>query len=127
MRLVFVNHSHPSVPHVSGIRAWNFARALTARGHQVVVICEWRESVAAPPIATSIGEQLRAHGWQDPFVLAVKPTAVPLLHRVRSPETGTLSRKAQVLTSYLTASGVFTDFSHGAQPYLAQLAQAFKP
>jgi hypothetical protein len=127
MRLVFVNHSHPSMPHVSGMRAWQFARELAARGHQVVLICEWREGVPSAPEAAGLDEQLRQHDWSVPFVIAVQPTPVPLLDRVRSPETGRLARKLLVVRSYVTRSGMFTDFSDGAQPYLASLARAFRP
>ena len=127
MRVVFVNHSHPSMPHVSGMRAWQFARQLATRGHQVVLLCEWREGVPAAPDAGGIDEELRRHDWNAPLVIAVKPTPVPLLDRVRSSETGDLARKLLVVRSYMSSSGMFTDFSDGVQPYLASLARAFKP
>jgi hypothetical protein len=126
-RVVVVNHSHPSMPHVSGMRAWQFARELATRGHQVVLLCEWREGVPPAPDADGLDEQLRGHDWNAPFVIAVKPTPVPLLTRVRSTETGSLLRKLLVVRSYVTKSGMFTDFSDGAQPYLVSLARAFKP
>jgi hypothetical protein len=127
MRVVFVNHSHPSVPHVSGMRAWQFARQLATRGHQVVLLCEWREGVPPAPDANGLDEQLRDHDWKVPLIVAVKPTPVPLLQRVRSPGTGRFARKLLVVRSYVTSSGMFTDFSDGAHPYLASLARAFKP
>lgn len=127
MRLVFVNHSHPSMPHVSGMRAWQFARQLASRGHQVVLICEWREGAPSPPDANGLDEQLLEHDWKVPLIVAVKPTPVPLLERVRSPETGSLARKLLVVRSYVTSSGMFTDFSNGAQLYFRCLVSAFEP
>ena len=126
-RVVVVNHSHPSMPHVSGMRVWQFAGELATRGHQVVLLCEWREGVPPAPDADALDEQLRRHVWSTPLVIPVKPTRVPLLDRVRSPGTGSMTRKLLVVWSYLTSSGMFTDFSDGAQPYLASLASEFKP
>ncbi len=127
MRVVFVNHSHPSMPHVSGMRAWEFARELSSRGHQVVLICEWRDGVPPAPDASALDEHLRTHDWSSPFVIAVKPIPVPTLDRVRSPQTGSLARKLLVVKSYVTNSGMFTDFGLGAQPYVEQLARVFAP
>src|SRR5687768_1490646 len=99
-RVVVVNHSHPSMPHVSGMRAWQFARELAARGHQVILICEWREGVPPAPDANGLDEQLRRHDWSTPLVIPVKPTSVPLLDRVRSTGTGSMARKLLVVRSY---------------------------
>lgn len=127
MRLVFVNHSHPSMPHVSGMRAWEFARVLAGRGHQVVLLCEWREGAEPAPPLEAVATRLHDHGWSEPFVLAVKPREIPLIDRLRSPQTPSLLRKSLVAQSYVMKSGVFTDFSDAAQPYLEQLARTFKP
>jgi hypothetical protein len=127
MRVVVVNHSHPSMPHVSGMRAWRFAGELAARGHQVVLLCEWREGAATAPRAADLAPVLGDHDWRNPLILAVKPDPTPLLDRVRDPRTGSLIRKWLVVRSYLKNSGMFTDFTRGAEPYIAALARAFKP
>jgi hypothetical protein len=127
MRVVFVNHSHPAMPHVSGQRAWRFAQELAKRGHQVILICEWREGAPPAPDADHMADLLAGHDWSQPLIVAVKPSPVPLLERVRSPRTATFTRKALVVRSYLSASGMFTDFSGAAEQYLPVLAQAFKP
>ncbi|HUS14293.1 MAG TPA: hypothetical protein VM536_04655, partial [Chloroflexia bacterium] len=127
MRIVLVNHLHPSVPHVSGMRAWFFARELAARGHQVILICEWRPGAQAAPHPSDIGTQLDAHDWRSPLVVAIKPEVVAALARVRARETARLLRKMLVVWSYVRHSGMFTDFSRGAQPYLAPIAGRFKP
>lgn len=127
MRVVVVNHMHPSVPHVSGMRAWSFARELAARGHQVILICEWREGAQPAPVVAGLGQQLLSHDWSNPLVLAIQPTSSAVLDRVRSPETATVLRKGLVVWSYVRHSGMFTDFSQAAQPYLIELARTFKP
>ena len=127
MRVVLVNHMHASVPHVSGMRAWYFARELAARGHQIILICEWREDAQPAPDAADIGTRLASHDWSTPLVVAVKPDSAALLDRVRSPETGSLVRKALVVWSYVRHSGMFTDYSQGARPHVAHIARAFKP
>src|SRR5687767_6599710 len=127
MRVVIVNHMHHAVPHVSGMRAWHFARELADRGHQVVVLCEWTAGADPALNPGEIGSRLGAHDWTSPFVLAVRPAPVATLDRVRATGTGGLQRKALVAWSYLRHSGMFTDFSAGAAPCLAPLAEAFKP
>ena len=127
MRLVVVNHSPPSVPHVSGMRAWHFARELASRGHQVILICEGREGEPTPPDAADLGRRLAGHDWSRPLVIAVRPEVSALLDRVRSPGTAALVRKGLVVWSYVRRGGMFTDFSRAVEPYLVQLAQSFKP
>jgi NAD(P)-dependent dehydrogenase (short-subunit alcohol dehydrogenase family) len=127
MRVVIVNHMHHSVPHVSGMRAWHFARGLADRGHQVVVLCEWTEGAEPAPNAGEIGARLAVHDWKTPLVLAVRPASVAALDRVRNTGTGGLQRKALVVWSYVRRSGMFTDFSEGAAPCLPPLADAFRP
>jgi len=127
MRIVVVNHMHPSMPHVSGMRAWYFARELASRGHHVILICEWREGAQPAPDAADLGQLLDRHDWQSPLVLAVRPEWSAALSRVRAPGTGTLIRKGLVVWSYVRHSGMFTDFSQAAQPYLVHLARTFRP
>lgn len=127
MRVAIVNHSHPSMPHVSGMRAWRFAEELTARGHEVLLLCEWREGAPLPPDTATMASQLRQHDWRSPFVLAVRPTPTPLLQRVRASHTGSLTRKWLVVRSYVANSGMFTDFSGAAEPYIEALAREFQP
>lgn len=127
MRVVVVNHMPPSVPHVSGMRAWHFARELAARGHQVVLICEWRKGESAAPDPARIGQQLVEHDWSLPLVIAVRPVMSAVLDRVRSEGTAAVLRKGLVVWSYVRHGGMFTDFNRAARPYLAQVAQSFKP
>ena len=127
MRVVIVNHMHPDVPHVSGMRAWHFARELAGRGHQVVLLCEWNPGAEPAPTVDEVAARLADHDWASPMVLPVNPAPVATLHRVRAVETGSLERKSLVVWSYLRNSGMFTDFSRGAAPFVRRLADGFKP
>jgi hypothetical protein len=127
MRIAIVNHMHPGTPHVSGMRAWYFARELAVRGHQVVQICERREAQDAGPEPRLLAERLRTHSWDTPLLLAVTPRPRRTLDWVRSAHTPVPVRKALVAWNYARHSGMFTDFSDGAQPYLPILAREFRP
>jgi len=127
LRVVIVNHMHPSVPHVSAMRAWYFACDLAARGHQVVLICEWTTGAPPAPDSERLCGLLRGTNWSHPLVVAVQPRPGALHNRLRSARTPAIVRKALVAWSYLTQSGVFTDFSQAAQPALEQIARVFKP
>lgn len=127
MRIVIVNHAHPSVPHVSGMRAGSFARALAARGHQVVLVCEWTRGAEPAPHADEVARGFTGHDWNRPLVLAITPRPTALLERVRSAGTAPMLRKALAAWSYARHSGMFTDFSRAAQPYLEPLAESFTP
>lgn len=132
MRLVFVSQVHPKAPHVSGMRAWFFARELARRGHQVLQISEWCEGTELAPPVKQIGLQLQAHDWRSPLLFAIKSQPRPLLNRIRSSiyssrRSTVLLRKGLVTWSYFRYSGMFTDFSQAVQPYLEVLAREFEP
>lgn len=127
MNLVFVNHMHPTTPHVSGMRSWFFARELAKRGHRVVQVCEWREGTEAAASPETVAQQLQSHDWAEPLLLAVRPQRRFLLELVRSPRTPVTLRKAFVTWSYLRHSGMFTDFSGATLPYLEVLSRSFRP
>lgn len=127
MRLVLVNHMHPSTSHVSGMRAWYFARELAARGHQVVLISEWREGAESTLEPERLAGLLRTHDWVEPLLLAIKPHPHQTLGRIRSSRTPVFLRKILVSWNYLRHSGMFTDFSQGVQPYLPVLAHELHP
>lgn len=127
MNLVFINHMHPVTPHVSGMRAWYFAREMAGLGHRVVQICQWREGTEPAPEPGQLPQRLRSHDWAEPLLLAISPQPFMPLSRVRAAETAAPLRKLLVLWNYLRHSGVFTDFSEGVQPYLPVLAREFRP
>ena len=83
MRLVFFNHSHPQLHHVSGVRLWGFAKAMAARGHQIVQVTS---TLTADESQIAVGEfrqVMRQHDWSAPFHLAVHAKDVSLLQAIR--------------------------------------------
>lgn len=65
MKLLLINPTHPSTPHISAVRAWRFAEELATRGHQVILLC-----AASVPEQWTDPEAIVAHDWRTPFVLA---------------------------------------------------------
>lgn len=127
MRLVVVSHVHPAVPHVSAMRAWYFAKALAASGHQVIEICEARREEDKTVAVNSLSAILETHNWESPLLLPVAPRSRTALRLVRNGSTPTIIRKGLVAWNYYRHSGMFTDFSDAAQPYLPILAERFRP
>ncbi|RUQ38285.1 MAG: hypothetical protein EKK69_12620 [Candidatus Competibacteraceae bacterium] len=65
MKLLLINPTHPSTPHISAVRAWRFAEELATRGHQVILLC-----AASSPEQLTDPDAIAVHDWQTPFVLA---------------------------------------------------------
>lgn len=127
MKLVFVNHAHPNVRHVSGTRAWRFARELATRGHHIILMCEAGDVAQSVQEPEDLVEALRSHNWAQPLVVAVKPSPIPAISALRSARTPSLLRKALVSWSFLRYSGVYADYSEGTRPYLPMIARNFQP
>lgn len=127
MRLVVVNHCHPDTPHVSGMRAWRFSCELAARGHSVILICEFRDGANPAPDSRQLPEILDSWNWRQPLVLAVRPRRSRLLETVRSGAFPAIFRKVLVIISYLKNGGMFTDFRRGGEVILPVLATSFHP
>lgn len=128
MRLVFVNNTHPSTPHVSGMRLFYFAKALAKRGHQVVLL------TGAPPgeIGTDTTDpglvtRLQSHDWSEPIVLSVVSASSRVLSAIRTGRVPALFRKAMTAWQFVVHGGVFSDWTHAAKPIARQLAATFKP
>lgn len=127
MRLVFVNHCHPDMPHVCALRLRKFAEALAVRGHQVVLLTETLIDQDAPFTPEQLEDVLSAHDWATPFFLAVKPEKDTTLNRLRNGELGWGVRQAVIVLRYLFESGLYGDWQKAAKPYLAPLARSFQP
>lgn len=65
MNLFLVNPVHPSTPHISAVRAWRFALALSRMGHRVVLLTAPPAGAAPAPIQSTEG-----HDWREPLVIA---------------------------------------------------------
>lgn len=127
MRAVFVNHYHPDAPHVGAVRLREFARAMAARNHQVVLLTESLNRSDPAPDPARLPAALAAHDWARPFVLACPPRPCRVLDRTRD---GSLARplRAAVLGGlYLGRGAVFPDWAAGVRPMLAPLAESFRP
>jgi hypothetical protein len=49
LNVLLVNYAHPRSPHVSGVRAWQFAKHLSALGHGVTLLAAPPKEPASPP------------------------------------------------------------------------------
>lgn len=65
MKLLLINPTHPSTPHISAVRAWRFAGELARQGHQVVLLCAAPEGEQATDLT-----EIAHHDWRRPWVLA---------------------------------------------------------
>lgn len=128
MRLLFVNHAHPDLPHVSGMRLGNFARAMAARGHQVVLLTatlpDDRDGMRNGPMLST---RLREHDWREPLVVAVLPHKRRSLDWIRSDRLPTPLRRAMSLYQFVAHGGTFADWSAPALRIAKQLAGEYRP
>lgn len=69
MNLLLINPVHPSTPHISGVRAWRFARELAGMGHRVVLLTGSKAGEDVCPHVLPLDK----HDWRQPLILA--PTA----------------------------------------------------
>lgn len=127
MRAVFVNHCHPDMPHVCALRMREFAAAMAARGHRIVLLTGTLRPGDPAPAPDALPGLLAAHDWSRPFLLACPPRTAWLTSRLQA---GTLPRavsKSAVLWCYLAKGGVFWTWTAGSRPYWRGLAETFRP
>lgn len=127
MRAVFVNHLHPATPHVGAMRVREFARAMAARGHRVVLLTADRPGGEAPPSPESLPAALAGHDWGRPFPLACPPLPAPVLEAQRAGRLPRPLRRAVLAWHFLVHGGVFPDWTAGSRPYWPVLARHFRP
>lgn len=128
MRLVFVNHAHPEIPHVSGMRTGYFAREMAQRGHRVVLLtCALPGSTTADPTGHDLAALLTRHDWRRPLVVAIPPIRRRSLELIRQDGLPGVLRRALTLWQFLAFGGVFADWHKAASGAIVQLAAEFKP
>ncbi len=127
MKAVFVNHCHPDMDHVCGLRVGRFANAMAARGHQIVVLCEALpgDTSILPP--SNLESALTEHEWAKPFILACPPVAHNQIKLARDGVLHTGWRQIVIAASYLFHGGMFPDWQSGTAPYLPELSRVFEP
>ncbi|MDS4020248.1 MAG: glycosyltransferase [Candidatus Competibacter sp.] len=86
MKLLLINPTHPSTPHISAVRVWRFAEELAKQGHQVVLLCAAPEGEQATDLT-----EIARHDWRRPWVLACDSGRTGWLDKNRLP---LLARKA---------------------------------
>lgn len=128
MRLVFVNHAHPDLTHVSGMRLGYFAKAMAKRGHQVVLLTATLPDASSGDHADgALSERLRNHDWTAALVVAVKPRRRRTLELIRRNRVPPPIRRALTLSQFLMHGGVFADWQVPAMPVARQIAREFRP
>jgi len=128
MRLVFVNHAHPELPHVSGMRFGYFAREMARRGHQVVLLTSpLPGSESGHPAQPELAERLQSALWTQPLVVAVPPSRRLVLEMIRQNTVPTLVRRALTAGQLLVHGGMFADWHKAVGDTIARLADNFRP
>lgn len=126
--MVFVNYAHPEVRHVSSMRLFFFAKAMAARGHQVVLLTgKPPAGKTVTPSATDVAGALSRHDWAVPLVLSVagfregSPKSIPGL------PLHALLRKARTAWALVVGDGVYAQWVENAGPVIGALAESFRP
>lgn len=127
MRAVFINHCHPGVPHVCGLRAGRFAEALAARGHEIVLLSEVLHPGDFGLVPGDLPAALANHDWRLPFVLPCRPHGYERIVRARHGQLPEGWRQMVIAWSYAKHGGMFPDWQAGAASYFPILAETFRP
>ncbi len=127
MRLVFVNHCHPETPHVCAVRMREFAAAMAARGHRVVLVTSSLGDRPGDGRPADVASALADHDWSRPFLLETPPNGFAAVARAREQGIGYGIGKVLLAASYVCGSGVNPDWRAGVRPYLPALANSFRP
>ena len=128
MKLVFVNATHPEIPHVSGMRVPYLGRELSRRGHQVLLITptlsgDDRASLESQQLEESIAR----HDWSVPLLVAVPPRRDAALRAVRTGVLPVAARRVVTFYYQLVHLGVFDDFVSAFDPYLDPISASWVP
>jgi len=127
MRLVFINHCHPEVPHVCATRMREFALAMTLLGHKVILLTEVLYGVKSRTTHEQILKKIQNHDFSRPLHLATEPKGHPLIRKLREQKLPWGIRQVVIIWYFFYHKGVFTDWRTGSQLYLEPIAKGFKP
>ena len=127
MRCVFVSDMSPALGHVYGLRVISLARAMAARGHQILVIAPVADPASPGESAQSIADKIAAHDWSTPLLLELAPHTSPLLRLQRSQTAPAFIRR--LVTAWMIAieGGVHGDWVAAVRSAQRTIVQAFAP
>lgn len=120
MNLLLVNPVHPSTPHISAVRAWRFALALSAIGHRVVLLTATPADADAPAIPP-----LASHDWRTPLVVA--PCGFDIDMGTAPAAGHPLVRRLRTAWQLLRHGGYQSLWADAAVATAERLADSFRP
>lgn len=129
MRLMFINNAHPYTPHVSGMRLFFFARAMSRFGHQVLLLTDEDPTGVTSPLRPGCGiaDAISSHNWSEPFVLAVPATSMWSTEAARHGRLPIFLRKVVTAWHFIAHGGVFPDWTLAVERRLSEVLGAFSP
>lgn len=127
MKAVFVNHSHPDLPHVSSMRARYFAESLARMGHQVIVMTATMNESDDGPAPDELLASLNTWDWNRPFHLPCRPATDMMIRVQRKGRLPSPVRKFVTAGMFVFRKGVFSDWVKGSKQYWRFVAEEFGP
>lgn len=127
MRLVFVNHAHPDLPHVSGMRLSHFAHALAELGHEVILLTASLPSENSGDVGGSLADVISTHCWSHPLHISVTPTFDRSLKLIRTGQCAVPLRRCLTFWYLACRGGVFDDWVEPCRAYVRTLCSVFNP
>ena len=121
-------YAYPDTPHVSAMRLFYFAKAMAARGHQVILLTG--ESPAQPGQglpAHEVAAAVATHDWSQPLVIPVceqESSAAALQGSATLPSP---LRRLRTAWRLLAGNGIHGQWVRNARSVLAALTPVFQP
>lgn len=117
MNILMINPAHPSIPHISAVRATRFGEELAQLGHRVTLLC------AEPEDGVASVADPRTHDWRQPFVLAAGAAS-----RTTTPTNRTgLLRRVETVGRMLVKGGYLGPWADAAVAAMTARAKALAP
>ncbi len=127
MRIVLINHSHPSYAHISSARMLNFGRELAAQGCSVVLLTSTFDTKeSASSLEDTIVELKKIQSGQ--MVNIVTPTVDTWTDQWMAKfKNVVIIRKALIAFKFKFYSGIYKGWQKGSEPFLKIIADNFEP
>lgn len=116
MNVLMINPVHPSTPHISATRAWQFAQGLSELGHKVVLVCS-----ANNENQITDGADISQHNWTKPYILAPSKLTTTIY------SGPSLFRKIRTLGNMLYSGGSQYLWKKKSELLVESLSVTFKP